>query len=158
MSTPALHPHDGSLTDALAGIIGRLHEQPYRMLQAEFAAALRGAADEFIRKLADHLRHEEEVLFPALREVAPWSERELDDLEEEHRVLGVYSRELGCRIHARDEVGVRSVGRSFLAALLDHIRRETKVVDHAVAWLDAPEEARLAEMLRAREAAMEEPT
>jgi hemerythrin-like domain-containing protein len=153
MSDSALHSHDGTLTDALAGILTRLRDHPYRMLQTDFEAALRDAADDFIAKLAAHLRHEEEILFPALRELVPWSERELDALEEEHRSLRVFSRSLALRITTRDEEGIRAVGRTFLAALLDHVERETAAVDRAVGSLNADEAVRFAEIINAREAA-----
>lgn len=153
MSDHAIHGHDGTLTDALAGILTRLRDDPYRMLQAGFEAALRGAADDFIGKLAAHLRHEENVLFPALRELVPWCEHELDALEEEHRSLRIFSRNLALGITTRDGDGVRSVGRSFLAALLDHVERETASVDRAVGSLNANEAVRFAEIINAREEA-----
>ena len=121
--------HDGSLTAGLAQIIGYLRTRPYGDIVNGVEKALRGAADEFVAKLAAHLRHEEEVLFPALRKSVPEAGPEIAHLEEEHRLLQIYATDLAFRIHSKDVEGAYEVSRTFLAALFDHIDREMKVVD-----------------------------
>ncbi len=98
-------------------------------LLEDLEAALHGAADEFVAKLAAHLRHEEEVLFPALLKAAPEAAPEIEGLEEEHRLLRVYATDLACRIRRKDTGGAYEGSRAFLAALFDHIDRERKAVD-----------------------------
>ncbi len=129
--------HDGVLTGALAEIIGTIRMGAYGGIADGVEQALRGAADEFVSKLAAHLRHEEEVLFPALRKSDPASAPEIAKLEEEHQVLRVYATELAHRIKARDTEGAYEVSRSFLAALFDHIERERHSVDARLKHLGA---------------------
>lgn len=121
--------HDGVLTGALAEIIGTIRRGAYGGIADGVEQALRGAADEFVAKLAAHLRHEEEVLFPALLKSDPGSAPEIAKLEEEHQLLRVYATELAHRIKAKDAEGAYEVSRSFLAALFDHIDRERHSVD-----------------------------
>lgn len=121
--------HDGVLTGALAEIMGYLRMRQYGGIVEGVEAALHGAADEFVEKLAAHLRHEEEVLFPALLKAAPEAGPEIERLEEEHRVLRVYATDLACRIKEKDAEGAYEVSRAFLATLFDHIDRERKSVD-----------------------------
>lgn len=127
--------HDGVLTGALAQIMGYLRFRPYDGIADDLETALQGAADEFVVKLARHLRHEEEVLFPAIRAAWADSAEEIGHLEEEHRLLRVYATELAYRIKEKDQEGAYEVSRSFLAALFDHIDRERKIVDERLGAL-----------------------
>jgi hemerythrin-like domain-containing protein len=119
--------HDGVLTAALAEIIAHLRLTSYGGIAAGLDPALRGAADEFVAKLASHLRHEEETLFPAIRRSVPGAGPEVDRLVEEHELIRVYATDLAHRIKARDTEGAIDLSRAFLAALFDHIERERKV-------------------------------
>lgn len=122
--------HDGVLTGALAEILAFLRcSGSYGGVAEGVEKALHGAADDFVGKLAGHLRHEEEVLFPAIRKSAPESAAEIARLEEEHQLLRVYATELAHRIKARDSEGAYEVARDFLAALFDHIERERHAID-----------------------------
>jgi hemerythrin-like domain-containing protein len=109
--------------------MGYLRKRQYGDIVNGVEKALRGAADGFVAKLATHLRHEEEVLFPALRKADPEAGPEIERLEEEHRLLRVYATDLACRISKKDTEGAYEVSRAFLAALFDHIDRERKSVD-----------------------------
>ncbi|HXX95275.1 MAG TPA: hemerythrin domain-containing protein [Planctomycetota bacterium] len=129
--------HDGVLTGALAEIMRHLKFRPYDGIADDVEGALQGAADAFVDKLARHLRHEEEVLFPAIRAAVPDASGPIERLEEEHRLLRVYATELAYRIKEKDQEGAYEVSRSFLAALFDHIDRERKIVDERLGALKA---------------------
>src|SRR6185295_269241 len=104
---------DGVLSDVLAGILGRLRGQRYERVSVPFAAE--GIAEG----LAGHLRHAEETCFPAIRKGEAGSAGVLDQLEQDHRLLGLYAQDLATRIQGDDREGAYEVARSFLAVLLD---------------------------------------
>ncbi len=126
MNTPT---HDGTLTESLASLIGYLRLGAYDGLRSALDEAVAQGADRFIGLLADHLRHEEEVLFPALREASPAAEELLKPLQEQHASLRVFASEFAQRLAVDDRDGACDVARSFLAALLEHIEREDRTVE-----------------------------
>jgi hypothetical protein len=77
-----------------------------------------------VERLADHLRHAEKTVFPILRTVGPGSLENLDELEADHRLLGLYARNLATRIKGEDREEATGVARTLLAVLLDHLDRE----------------------------------
>lgn len=121
--------HDGSLTESLAALIGYLRLGAYDGLRSALDEAITKGADRFIGLLADHLRHEEEILFPSLREASPAAEELLKPLQEQHASLRVFASEFAQRIAVDDRDGACDVARSFLAALLEHIEREDRAVE-----------------------------
>jgi CheY-like chemotaxis protein len=127
--------HDSTLTDALAGIIRRLRTRRYEGLKALLQDVLKGETIEFAGDLAGHLRYEEQVLFPSLAELKPEARPRLKEIEREHDRLRGYSRELAHRLGEGDGAGACGVARHFLAALLEHIERESEIVDEIVAPL-----------------------
>jgi hypothetical protein len=128
MCTILSRGEDGALSDALAGILGRLRGHPYGPFPGGPEEDLRREADEFIVRLAGHLRYAEDTIFPALQEGGPGSESDLEELEKEHRLLGLYARDLAIEIRDQDRKKGYEVARVFLAVLLHHIHRETKGV------------------------------
>jgi hypothetical protein len=98
--------------------------------------ALYADADRFVGRLAEHLRYTEETLFPALQEVEPGFACDIEGLKKEHRQLHLLARDLGLQIRGGAKEGACGVARSFLALLLDHIRRETKGVERLARSLD----------------------
>lgn len=130
------HVANGPLTDALAGIIGYLRVRRYGRVMGNLEEVFLGACDRFIGVLAEHLKYEEEELFPELRRLAPLSGPALEAVAREHGLLRIYAQELAARLKIRDEEGASEVARAFLAALLDHIEHENRAVDGAVASLD----------------------
>ena len=134
---------NGTLSDALAGILGHLRGHPYGRFFGRPEEALYGEADRFVRRLAEHLRYTEEALFPALREVEPGSACDIEGLEKDHRLLHLYARDLALQIRGGDKKRAYGVARSFLAVLLDHIQRETEGVDRFMHSLDVSDAQRL---------------
>lgn len=128
MITEKKDEHDGVLTAALAEIMAHLRAGPYGPVVDHLEEALRGAAEEFVTRLASHLKHEEEVLFPGILQASPESAAEIDGLHEEHLLLRVYATDLAYRLKEGDREGAYEVSRAFLAALLDHIDRERKIM------------------------------
>ncbi len=115
MNRTLIRGEDGSLIDALAGALGGLRGHSYGPFPA----------DGFPEKLGGHLRFAEETLFPALRALGLSSAGDLGELEEDHRLLGVYARDLAAQLREQHRERACGIARSFLAVLLDHIRRET---------------------------------
>lgn len=147
--------HDGCLSDSLAAIVGRIREMEYLGVQIHLEQALRGSAEQFVRRLADHLRQEEEVLFPALREASAGAAADLEPLEREHRTLHLYAVDLARRIREHDVTGAREVARSFLSALMDHVGRETDEVNGILVGLDPKAAERVAARLKESPSARE---
>ncbi len=121
--------HDGALTESLAALIGYLRLGGYDGLRNALDEAITQGADRFIGLLAKHLRQEEDILFPALREASPAAEEILRPLQEQHASLRVFASEFAQRIAVDDRDGACDVARSFLAALLEHIGREDQAVE-----------------------------
>jgi hemerythrin-like domain-containing protein len=121
--------HDGELTDALASLIGYLKLGPYEGVREDVEAALHGSADRFVNRLASHLRHEEEDIFPMLLRHRPGSAPRIDALRLQHAALRAYASEFAQRLGAADRDGAAAVARSFLAALLEHVAAERHVVE-----------------------------
>lgn len=147
MNTTLGRHEDGTLSDALAGILGRLRGHPYARFMGGPDEALDGETDRFGRRLVEHLRYTEETLFPALREVEPGYACDIERLEKGHRLLHLYARDLALQIRGRDKEGAYGVARSFLAVLLDHIHRETEDVDRFVQSLGVSDSGRLSRAL-----------
>ena len=151
MSPTFSHEGDGALTNSLAGIVCNLRSRRYADLHGDAQAALRGACEEFIRLLAEHLEQEEGVLLPVLLQADPSAAPEIDLFREEHRLLHLCARNLALCVRARDEEGACEIGRSFLAMLMNHVERESKTVNRIVQTLPPATLKRLAACLSAHE-------
>jgi hypothetical protein len=143
MNTILSHGEDGALSDALAGILGRLRGYPDGRSPGESEENLHREADGFVMKLAVHLRHAEEAVFPALQKVGWGSAGGIEELEKDHRLLGLYARDLAAEIREKNRERAYGVARSFLAVLLDHIQRETDGVAGFAKALEVSDAARL---------------
>ena len=124
MLTSLIPGEDGALSAALAGVLGQLRGLSYGRPPGEREEDIHREADGFVDRLAGHFRHAEESIFPALRKAGSGSASEIEELQKEHRLLGLYARELAARIRSKERETAYGVARSFLAVLLDHIRRE----------------------------------
>lgn len=136
MSTLA---HDGRLSDALAALYGYLRIGPRPFLED----APHASADRFINALADHLRHEEDQLFPALREANPAWDDVLSPLRAEHASLRELASRLAQRMTADDREGAAAVALSLLEALLPHLKREERAIDSLIGRLPSDTTDRL---------------
>ncbi|HEX7901845.1 MAG TPA: hemerythrin domain-containing protein [Planctomycetota bacterium] len=116
---------DGRLADALAALYGYLRMGPRPFLENEPHAS----ADAFIDALADHLRHEEERVFPTLREAKLDADPVLDPLRKEHARLRDLASRLAQRMSAEDYDGAADVALACLETLLKHLRREERAID-----------------------------
>ena len=114
----------GALSDLLAGILGQLREHRYARFRGGSEEDLRSAAELFVERLAGHLRRAEETVFLDLRKGGWGSAGDLDELEKDHRLLGLFARDLATQIKGQDRETAYGVARSFLAVLLNHLRRE----------------------------------
>jgi hypothetical protein len=148
MTKPSTSNEEQALTAALARIVTRLRGA-YDFLPADLEAALGGEIRSFRNRLDEHLSYEDQILFPAMAEVEPAARPLLRRLEDEHRVLRLYARDLLERLQAGS--GAEPIARAFLAALLDHRARETRIVTGVLGALDPEGEARLKELLKGRE-------
>ena len=124
MITSLIRGESGTLSASLAGVLGRLRGHSYGRPPGEPQEDIHREADGFVDRLAGHFRHAEETIFPALRTAGSESASEIEELQNDHRLLGLYARELAARIRSRDQEMAYGLARSFLAVLLDHIRRE----------------------------------
>jgi len=124
MMTSWIPNEDGAFSAALAGVLGHLRGLSYGRPPGEPEEDIRREADGFLDRLAGHLRHAEETIFPALRMAGSGSASEIEELQKDHRLLGLYARELATRIRSEERETAYGVARSFLAVLLDHLRRE----------------------------------
>lgn len=125
---------NGRLADALAALYGYLRMGPRPFLEGEPHAS----ADAFVQALAGHLRHEEDQLFPSLREASPDADAALGPLRDEHVNLRLFASRLARRMSEDDFDGAAEVVLACLEALLKHLRREERVVDALLGRL-APE-------------------
>ena len=116
---------DGRLADALAALYGYLRAGPRPFLEH----AAHAAADTFINALAEHLRHEEEQLFPALGEASPDADASLGPLRKEHVSLREFASRLAQRMSMDDFEGAADVALTCLEALLKHLKREERAID-----------------------------
>ena len=147
MKTMSIRGDDGTLVDALVGILGHLRACPSHDLRGGPQGALRGAADRFVGKLANHFQYAEKTVFPTLREAVPGLAQDIDGLEKDHRLLHSYARDLATQLKAGDDGGAYAVARSFLAVLLDHMNRERAEVERLSGSLQAGDATRLSEFL-----------
>ena len=122
---------DGRLADSLAALYGYLRMGPRPFLED----AVRASADAFVNGLADHLRHEEDLLFPALQEASPGSNDLLGSLRKEHVSLRVFASRLAQRISADDREGAAKVALGALEALLKHLKRGEAAIDSLIGRL-----------------------
>lgn len=128
---------DDALTGELAGLIDSLRMSGYGQAVSGIPKALEGSADTFVDLLARHLLHEEQVLFPALREAAQDREEGLAALVEEHRDLRHRALELAELVSAGNRDGACAAGREFLATLFGHVHRETEATRRITEGLSA---------------------
>lgn len=124
MKTRLIRGEDGALSDALVGVLGRLRGPSYASPQGGPEQHGPLGADGFVDRLVGHFRHAETTLFPALRKDGSGSPSEIEELQRDHWVLGLYARDLVDRLGHKDREGAYQVARSFLAVLLYHLRRE----------------------------------
>jgi hemerythrin-like domain-containing protein len=102
--------------------------------------AVRPTADAFVRGLADHLRREEDLLFPSLSEAYPAAEGRLSPLRDDHAMLRRSAEDLARRVALNDRVGASEIARGCLAALARHLQREDRDLDEVLEELQ-PETA-----------------
>jgi len=124
MMTSWIPGEDGALSAALAEVLGHLRRFSYGRPPGEPGEDIDREADAFVDRLAGHFRYAEETIFPALRTVGSGSASGIEELQKDHQLLGLYARELVVRIRSKERETAYGLARSFLAALLDHIRRE----------------------------------
>lgn len=118
---------DGALLDQLARLIERLRLDRYQSVLLRVQDPPTLEAEEFSDLFSRHLLYEEDILFPVLREPDPkGAGPALRKLRREHDRLRGYARQLVARVRATDLDGACDAGRIFMAALLDHIGRETQ--------------------------------
>jgi hemerythrin-like domain-containing protein len=118
---------DEKLARTVADLVVQLRRRPYGDVLGRVEEAFRGSAEAFVDSLAQHLRHEEDVLFPALRKRDPATAREVDDLQAEHAVLRRLATGLARAIATNENAKACGVARTFLAELYAHIDRESKL-------------------------------
>lgn len=114
-----------TLTDDLAALLGYLDAGGPADLES-------AAAEAFLRRLSDHVRVNDDVIFKALRESMPAAEELLRAPSDEHAALRLLASELSRRVSVDDRPGAAAVGRSFLAALAEHLRKEEEAVGAVV--------------------------
>jgi hemerythrin-like domain-containing protein len=128
---------DGLLLDELARLIERLRLDRYQSVLVRIQSPATLAAEEFSDLFSRHLLYEEDILFPVLREPAPPAAgKRLENLKHEHETLRSFARELVDRVRQEDLDGACKAARLFMAALLDHIARETRVTTSLLKSLD----------------------
>jgi hemerythrin-like domain-containing protein len=119
---------DDRLLDDLAAFLGYLQVPG-------MDDVLRPAAEAFIRGLADHLRREEDLLFPPLSEAHPAAEGRLSALRDEHAKLRRSAADLARRVALDDREGAADIARACLASLAGHLRREERDLDEVLEQL-----------------------
>ena len=138
---------DRDLVDALASVVGQIRESLYTGIVNEVLEVLRTKAGGFISKLADHLRQEEEHLYPELRRLRPTCFPDIHELLLEHVLMRNLAREMSVAIVGRDNKRALEISRTFLATLLAHMERESRLVTGILKALSTADAARLAETL-----------
>jgi iron-sulfur cluster repair protein YtfE (RIC family) len=135
---------DGALLDQLARLIEKLRLVRYQSILVKVQELPTPAVEEFSDLFSRHLLYEEDILFPVLREPDPGlAEPALRGLREEHDRLRFFVRELVIRVRAGDPEGACDAARVFMAALLDHIGRESRATRKLLRKLDPLSAARL---------------
>lgn len=125
IADPLAADHE-ALSDALAGVIETLRAHRYGAPPSADSPRLETRVKELVRHLAEHMREEEDVLFPALLAVSPSSAPEIESLAQEHWPIHLAAREFAARFASGDEVGACETGRVFLAEFLAHVAHETR--------------------------------
>jgi hemerythrin-like domain-containing protein len=142
---------DQALLDELAGLIERLRSGSYAQVVQGVRDAPATGIDEFMDLLSRHLLYEENILFPSLREsAAAGAVRQLGGLEQEHGELRGFARDFVRRVREGDVDGACKLGRLFMAALLDHMDRESEITRKALAKLAPAKASRLRRALQPR--------
>jgi hypothetical protein len=147
MMTTLIRADDGSLIDALAGILARLRDCPSDDLRGSSREALLGAADHFVEMIASHFQRAEKILFQILREAAPGFAHDLERFEKDHRLFRAYVCDLAAQLKAGKDGEAYAVGRSFLAELLGKANHERQEVKRLWSSLEAREAALVPEFL-----------
>ena len=130
MKTDADNPvDDARLTRALAEVMSHLRSRQYGTVLDHFEEALRGSADAFVDTLARHLIYEEKILFPAVRSLDTAATDGIGGLLEEHGRLRRRAEALAGLVKNGRLSEAYDVARTFLAELLDHIGRESEILD-----------------------------
>jgi hypothetical protein len=122
---------DGRLADALAALYGYLRMGPRPFLED----APHASADNVINALAEHLRHDEDQVFPALQEAGPVSDDLLRPLREEHVSLRVFASRLAQRMAGDDREGAAEIALALLETLFQHLKKEERAVDFLIGRL-----------------------
>jgi len=139
---------DAALLEELARLVEQLRTNSYEQVIRQVQGTSPAPVEEFSDLLSRHLLYEEEILFPALREPSPaGAGMELDALKREHEMLRGFARSLVGLVRQGEVAGACDTGRMFMAALLDHIGRETKVTRKILAGLSPAKASRLKKLL-----------
>lgn len=115
---------DRRLTDALAALYGYLRLDPQPFLED----ARDAAAESLLEALGEHLRRDEDHLFPDLGASFAAAGDALQPLREEHESLRLFASELAPRLAVGDLAGAAAVAASMISALFAHLEREAEVV------------------------------
>jgi hypothetical protein len=143
MNTTVIRAEGGALSDILADILGHLRGRYYGRFHAGTQEDLHRQADGCVERLAGHFRYAQTTYFPALRKTGVGTAQDIEELEKDHRVLGLHARYLAIQIRDKDEAKAYEVARSFLAVVLHHIRRETGAPDRCAHALEVTDAKRL---------------
>jgi len=147
MKLQDLHEDASILTNSLAGLIGYLRARSYHEISEDSERALQGTADGFEFRLREHLRDEDVIIFPSLKEILPERGADLEGLKAEHRAMRRLAGNLSELLRKGSLDRAYEVGRTFLAALFHHMDRESRILDTILKELGPEREQRLREIL-----------
>jgi hypothetical protein len=143
MNTTLTRAEPGALSDILADILGHLRGRYYGRFHDGPEEALHRQADGCVERLAGHFRYAQTTYFPELRMTGAEASRDIEELEKDHRILGLHARYLAIQIRDKNETKAYEAARSFLAVVLHHIRRETGAPDRCAHALEVTDAKRL---------------
>ena len=125
--------HDNSLTESLATIIRTLKAKALEGAAAseQFDKDLGEEIHRFGQSLDKHFSFEENTLFKPLLEASPQTSHKVFLVLEEHHQLRLFHRYLAERAEVGDARGACDIARALLAQLLEHMERESRVIDEA---------------------------
>jgi hypothetical protein len=135
-----------ALTDALADLVAVLHPDAGMGSRSAILEASRGSVRTFLRKFRHHL-HENSLFIWALKEAEPACFEPLRPIVGAHEILRRLSHDLCRRLRSEDVRRARSVARSLMALLLDHIENERHLLTQTVRGFDVAATSRLADAL-----------
>lgn len=135
MSTLKIIATDTALTESLIEVVGRLRARGLGDLRGCPDHAIHSAARAFIGRLKEHL-DEAEVLLPALFDMAPESADDIPNIQSEHFMFRVASRNLVSAIAFGENSAAFDTARSLLAELLAHVEGEKALMRRLALSLD----------------------